>query len=376
MRLVMLTTSASHHPSPRGRWIPLAHHLVAFGVTTTVLCLHPQFDAAMAQTPHGDGVTIRHVAQMHVDAAGPLRGWRLYAQVVAATWHLTRHAIRLRPDVVCICKAQPSNGLAGLIVRLVTGARLVLDSDDDEAGSHSFAHHWQHWLVAGWERVVSRRVASVSTASRVLAQRARQWGCTTVAQIATGVTIPTHYVPIPYHLPPQYLVYVGNLALQAHGLDVLLQALVLDKNLPPLVIAGSGHDATTLHAHAVTLGVAARCLWLGAIPAAHIPTLLHGAVASIDPIRADTMAAAARFPLKIIESLAVGTPVITSPVGDRGALVGDAGILVPAGDAHALAQACATIMTQSFERASVQRQVAGLQWAQVAQQWGVLHQLV
>lgn len=375
MRLVMLATSAQFHPSPRGRWLPLARQLVQMGVQVTWLGLHPQFQADMRLPQHDAGVFIQHVAAMHVSPTGPLRGWRLYAQVLGACWHLTWHAIRLRPDVVCICKAQPTNSLAALFIHAITGARLILDSDDDEAGSHDFAQPWQRQLVAWCERVVTTRVTSVSTASSLLATRAQQWGAQRVTHVATGIDMPLPLCDIPYTLPSRYIAYVGNLATQAHGLDILLQAVALNAHIPPLVIAGSGHDAAKLHALAHQLGIAPRCIWLGAIPPSHVATLLRGASASVDPVPA-TAAAAARFPLKILESLAVGTPVISSPVGDRAALIGDAGILVPAGDAPALAHACATIMTQQIVPSQVQHRVIAFQWDSLAHTWGRVHRLV
>jgi glycosyltransferase involved in cell wall biosynthesis len=375
VRLVMIATSAQFHPSPRGRWLPLARQLGRAGVDVHWMGLHPHFSPDMRH-PHDDnGVAVQHVAPMHVDAHGPLRGWRLYAQVLGASWQLARHAIQLRPDVVCICKAQPTNSLAALLIHAVTGARLVLDSDDDEAGSHDVTQRWQYQLMAWCEQFITGRVSSVSTASSLLAQRAQQWGALRVAHVATGITIPSHYPVIPYALPTPYLVYVGNVATHAHGFDLLLHALAHDARIPPLVIAGSGHAAEAMRTLAAQLGVAHRCLWLGTIPAAHVPTLLRGAVASIDPVR-QGHAAAARFPLKILESLAVGTPVITSPDGDRAALVGAAGILVPAGDVAALAHACATIMTHHFVRSRVQQQVAALEWTSLAHMWGRVHQLI
>lgn len=375
MRLVMLSTSAAFHPSPRGRWLPLARHLVQVGVQVTWIGLHPHFVPGPTMSDIHDGVAVHHVAQMHVTAAGPLRGWRLYWTSLIAIIALTRHAVACRPDVICICKAQPHNGMAAVLAHWLTGARLVVDSDDDEAASHTFAHPWQHRVVAWCERLLTRCAASVSTASSVLAQRAQHWGAPVVAHIATGITIPVTDDVIPYPLPNRYLVYVGNLSRQAHALDLLLLALSMRTTRCPLVIAGSGHEKSALYQYAHDLGIASDCIWLGAIPASHVAPLVRGAVASIDPIR-PTAAAAARFPLKILESLAVGTPVITSPDGDRAALVGDAGLLVPAGDAATLAHACDTIMTQQFARAHIQRRVQHLDWAHLATLWGKLHHLL
>jgi glycosyltransferase involved in cell wall biosynthesis len=58
------------------------------------------------------------------------------------------------------------------------------------------------------------------------------------------------------------------------------------------------------------------------------------------------LTARARSPLKVFESFAVGTPVVTGDVGDRRNILGDgeAGMLVNPGDAHALAKGIVTVL--------------------------------
>ena len=380
MRMVMLSTSASHHPSPRGRWLPLARAAAAQGITVTFLGLHPHYQTLQPRISHDAGVTIQHVAQMHVDATGPLHGGRLYGTALWAVWQLARHAIAYRPAVICLCKAQPINGLAALIAQRWSGARLILDIDDDEADSHQFAHAWQRRLVAWGEQSIPRHASTITTASAWLRQR---YGSNAL-HVPNGLE-PAQFVPASpsaqtalqqrYQLPPRYLLYFGNLATQSHGVDVLLQALAQSTTQLPLVIAGDGHERAALQQLAVQLGIARRCVWLGQIAPSDIPALLAQAHASIDPVRA-TIAAAARYPLKICESLAQGVPVITSPVGDRAALVGEAGILVPAGDSQALATALTVASIRVFDAPRIQAQVRQLEWTQVAPRWLAHHRLV
>jgi glycosyltransferase involved in cell wall biosynthesis len=66
---------------------------------------------------------------------------------------------------------------------------------------------------------------------------------------------------------------------------------------------------------------------------------------SVDPVR-DDLVARSRSPLKIVESLAVGTPVVTGNVGDRSEMVGAgrAGVLVTPGDPLALAEGIETVL--------------------------------
>ncbi len=380
MRVVMLSTSASHHPSPRGRWLPLARAVAAQGIAVTFLGLHPHYQTLQSRISHDAGVTIQHVAQMHVDALGPLHGVRLYGTALWAAWQLARHAIAYRPDVICLCKAQPINGVAALIAQRWSGARLILDIDDDEADSHQFAHAWQRRLVAWGEQSIPRHASTITTASAWLRQR---YGSNAL-HVPNGLE-PAQFVPASpsaqtalqqrYQLPPRYLLYFGNLATHSHGVDLLLRAFAQSQSRYPLVIAGDGHERGALQQLAEQLGLSTRCLWLGQVATTAIPALLAQAHVSIDPVP-DTNAAAARYPLKICESLAQGVPVITSPVGDRAALVGEAGILVPAGDSQALATALTVASIRVFDAPRIQAQVRQLEWTQVAPRWLAHHRLV
>lgn len=380
MRVVMLSSSASHHPSPRGRWLPLARATVAHGNSVTFLGLHPHYQTLQPRISHDAGVTIQHVAQMHVDAAGPLRGGRLYGTALWAAWQLARYASACRPDVICLCKAQPINGLAALIAQRVSGARLILDVDDDEADSHQFAQAWQRRLVAWGEQIIPRQASTITTASAWLLRR---YG-SNAQHIPNGLD-PAQSAPASvsaqialqqrYQLPPRYLLYFGNLATHSHGVDLLLRAFAQSQSAYPLVIAGEGHERVALQQLAEQLGLSTRCLWLGQVAATAIPALLAQAHVSIDPVP-DTNAAAARYPLKICESLAQGVPVITSPVGDRAAIVGDTGILVPTADIQALAAALTHASQQHYDATSIKTRVTHLHWNEVAPQWLAHHQLM
>ncbi len=380
MRVVMLSTSASHHPSPRGRWLPLARAATAQGIDVIFLGLHPQYHALQAHITYEAGLTIQHVAQMHVDAAGPLRGVRLYWTSLWAVFRLAKCAISFRPNVICLCKPQPINGLAAIIVQRWCGARLILDVDDDEADSHEFASMVQRLIVTWAECTIPQHASTISAASTWLLRR---FG-TNAIQIPNGL-YPDQFVPASpntqeflqqrYQLPPRYLLYFGNLAMHSHGVDLLLRAFAASQSPYPLVIAGEGHDRIALQLLAEQLGIAARCLWIGQIAHTDIPALLAHAHLSIDPVP-NTIAAAARFPLKICESLAQGVPVITSPIGDRASLVGDDDFLVPAGDSRALAQVLTKLSRLEFEATAFKARVQQLQWTEVGPHWLAHHRLL
>jgi glycosyltransferase involved in cell wall biosynthesis len=112
-----------------------------------------------------------------------------------------------------------------------------------------------------------------------------------------------------------------------------------------LLAVGGGEDYDRLSRQAAMLGLGQAVRFTGWIPAAEVPAYLALADVTVDPIR-DDLVARARAPMKITESLAVGTPVVTGDVGDRREMLADgrAGVLVAPGDAQALAEGLARIL--------------------------------
>lgn len=98
--------------------------------------------------------------------------------------------------------------------------------------------------------------------------------------------------------------YIGRLATEHKGLDVLLQAL----SYPPadtlrVAIAGSGPDSVSLKAMAQSLQVDSRIDWLGHQSAADFLT------------RVAVLAVPSRYegqPMVLLEAMAVGVPVVAS----------------------------------------------------------------
>ena len=91
--------------------------------------------------------------------------------------------------------------------------------------------------------------------------------------------------------------------------------------------------------------------FVGRVKPEIVPPYYHLADVSVDPVF-DDLTARARYPLKIVESLACGTPVVTGDVGDRCELLRDGklGVLVPPGDSAALADGLLTILQDTNMR--------------------------
>lgn len=113
-----------------------------------------------------------------------------------------------------------------------------------------------------------------------------------------------------------------------------------------LLVVGGGPGADELVARARTLGVADLVEVTGALPQRHAIAAIGRAWLGIAPYRDD----ASPFyfsPIKVIEYLAAGLPVVATRVGDVPEMVGDGGLVVPAGDEQALTDAVERLLTDA-----------------------------
>jgi glycosyltransferase involved in cell wall biosynthesis len=129
------------------------------------------------------------------------------------------------------------------------------------------------------------------------------------------------------------LVFAGRLVPQK-SIDVALKALVRNPEVS-LLLAGDGPDGRGLERQARELGVDGRARFLGRRPRRMVFELLKAADAAL------LSSSWENFPHMAVEALSVGTPVLATAAGGVTEIVHDArnGLLVPVGDADALAAA-------------------------------------
>ncbi len=392
MRIAFLCPSGLDDPGPQRRFLPIARELVRRGHDVSLLMLHSTFAAVQQHRFVRDGVKLQYVAQMHVHGLPGKRRYYSPAGLLAGSLRaaaaLAYAARRLRPDALHIAKAQPINGMAALLARPAAGA-LYLDADDYEAAANRFGGGWQRQLVAWWEDRLPRMVRAVSVNTSFLQRRC----------LALGVA-PERIVEIPNgfddrqaQLPPirrrqalraalgltrPTIVYLGTMSTVAHGVGILLDAFAqLHRRRPDLqlLMVGDGDELPALRARAVAHGIAPAVRWVGRVAAEAAATYLALGDCSVDPVE-DTPAAQARSPLKIVESLALGLPVVTGDVGDRAVMLGGgaAGVLCAAGDAAALAAGLEQAIDRSaLLRAGALAQAEYYRWERIIDRWQTLY---
>ncbi|MCW4601097.1 glycosyltransferase [Janibacter hoylei] len=147
--------------------------------------------------------------------------------------------------------------------------------------------------------------------------------------------------------------YVGRLA-PHKGVDVLLEAVAAEPRLH-LVVAGAGPQASQLQARARQSDLAARVDLIGAVDKSDLPDLYR----SLDVLAVPSLTTPGwveQFGRVAVEAMACGTPVVASDSGALPDVVRGAGLLVPPGDAAALAEALARAGTDERLSATMRRE--------------------
>jgi len=136
------------------------------------------------------------------------------------------------------------------------------------------------------------------------------------------------------------LAFAGRITRQK-SLEVALDALTQVEGVT-LVVAGDGPDLAAVRANASELGLGERVRFLGQLGREAVLALFRAADASL------LSSSWENFPHTVVESLSVGTPVVATAVGGVPEVVrdGDNGLLVPAGDAAALAAAIRRLLDE------------------------------
>ncbi len=365
MRVVFVLTTSLESPYGLGRCFPLARELARFGHDIHIVALHHNFQELVQCHFVVDDVHVHYVGQMHVLKHGNTTEYfaplTLAKLVVTAAVKLAYVAGKLEADVYHLGKPHPQNAVAGLwAARLLRKRRLFLDCDDYEAEANRFSSRWQQRGLIWLENNLPRVVDGITVNTSFLRAHYSKLGIKSrMLHLPNGIDTtrfgsldPTAVVVWRKQLElvgKQVILYVGSISLANHSLDLLLQAftcLIGTLHKAVLVIAGGGADLPKLKALAEQLGIAQHCRFLGRVPSDKVPILFRLADVSVDPVYDDAVAQA-RWPLKIMESLACGIPVVTGDVGDRRQMLGAgrAGLLVKPGNPQALADGLVRVLS-------------------------------
>ena len=136
-----------------------------------------------------------------------------------------------------------------------------------------------------------------------------------------------------------------------------------------LTIAGSGPELARLQALSASLGLGEAVHFVGRTDNADMPRLYAAADCMVNPSTVDNM------PISLLEAFACGLPVVSTDAGGIPDMVehGVTGLLVPAGDADAMArEICRVLDDRTLAQSLVQAGLAEAQkyaWPRVAALW-------
>lgn len=257
-------------------------------------------------------------------------------------------------------------------VAVSAGTPYVLTVHDlaTELRPRDFRPYARLWSALARPRRLATRAAGVMVdASDTGDQMRARWGLPAdrITLVQPGVWHP----PAPssgelaavrkrYGLSGRYLLYVGALE-PRKGLEALLEAFAAARAQgleAGLVLVGDGELRQRLSGPGVLL--------CGRVADAELAALYRGARATVLPSLLEG------FGFTPLESLAAGTPAVTSDLPSVRETLGDAGMYVPAGDAAALADALVRVDRDDDLRTrlveSGQRAVDALSWERAADQ--------
>ncbi len=188
--------------------------------------------------------------------------------------------------------------------------------------------HPQWAKILSWrERILCDEADAVASVSRPLAALREQQGARRAVVIPNGVDFPRFYAAnfVRCEHPPT-LIYTGSLDAR-WGVDLSIRAMPLLRSQVPdirLLIVGRGPAEAELRRLAQSLGVEDCVRFAGFVPHADLPGLLAQADIGIATSRQDIFRQFAS-PLKIVEYMAAGLPVLCSGGGEAEQMIAESG---------------------------------------------------
>jgi glycosyltransferase involved in cell wall biosynthesis len=265
-----------------------------------------------------------------------------YGRVAAAAARRCRRA-----DVVYATATYAAAAFASTVSRTPLVAKLVSDPAYERARRYGlFDGTLETFQQPGTLQVEAlkrartrtlRRARALVVPSAYLAAIARGWGLDSERISVLHNPAPDLEV-VAARLEPGTFVFVGRLTRQK-DLDLAINAIarVADARL---VIVGDGPDRGRLEGLALAAGVSGKVEFRGALPRGEALSIVAGSEAAL------LTSAWENFPHSAVEALAVGVPVVSTAVGGVPEIVRNEvnGLLVPAGDADAVAGAIARVL--------------------------------
>jgi glycosyltransferase involved in cell wall biosynthesis len=312
-----------------------------------------------------DRVTLMRV-RGHRVTAGALPPFSL-----SAIGAVRRAVAAARPDVLNVHYAMPT-GLAGVVAERVLGVPTVLTMNGRDVPGPGVPPLWR-W----WQRALIALASETTYVSGYCREAIYGAGRGRGEVVANGVEIPPPSgdgaaVRAALEVPSgDCLVFALQRLAPEKRVDVLLHALRRGLDLgtsATLVIGGTGPEAPALRALAAELGVDKHVRFVGYIARAALADYFEACDVFALHSTYET------FGLVVAQAMSHGRAVVTVRATVLPEVVGDAGLLVPPGDAIAFGDAIAALAQDGARRrelgeAGRRRAAAHFGWDRVAERY-------
>jgi glycosyltransferase involved in cell wall biosynthesis len=235
---------------------------------------------------------------------------------------------------------------------------------------------WYPWHM---QRAVARRLDALISGSRASAALVEAtWSLPPglMHTIYDGVDIDAFHLPKQDETEPGALLFVGNAEDYNKGVVYAIRALALlpERAARLYIVGGPAGDQRVAPEEARRLGVEDRVELVGRVSQVELAAWYRRAQILVSPSLYEG------FGLPAAEAMACGTPVVASDGGALPEVVadGETGVIVPAGDAPALAGALATLLADparcvEMGTAGYRRVVDRFTWPRTAERTEALY---
>lgn len=347
------------------RAVPIARELGRLNYQVDVLL--PAESKPAAKLPLSEGYRLVELGT-NLASAGNQHG---IIAAVAHLWNglrLTSLAIRRNPDVLYAFKPKGYAGLAVMAFWLLRTLRLsrstiVLDVDDWE-GKGGWADRepgpwWESWFVTWHERWCLAHADLITAASRELVALARRDASDVVYVPNAASSSSPGWTPgdreagrarLRLGDNPIVLVYTRFLEFSPQRLVDTFQTILADIPDAHLVVVGKGLNGEEEIFSAVTKrqGLDDRVVSLGWTEPVDLPGIFAAADIALY-LMDDSLLNRAKCPMKLVDLLLAGVPVVADRVGQAVEYIVDGvtGWLVTPGSVEAMASTAVTLLTDA-----------------------------
>lgn len=262
---------------------------------------------------------------------------------------LVRRALAHGPEVIHFFKPKAYSGLAHWLLVRTPGRRrprLVVDSDDWEGwgGWNELAPYTrlERIFFAWQERWGLTHADAVTVASRTLQSLVWSLGVSPerVFYVPNGVPDPSLRVS-GHTAAPIILLYTRFFEFPVERVIELLRRVRARVPSARLLVVGKGQfdEEKVLLEQAAAAGLGSAVEYAGWVPPEDLATHFSRAAVAVYPLD-DTLVNRAKCPVKLLDLMAAGVPVVAEAVGEVREVIrhGETGWLVTPGDASGLAE--------------------------------------